>query len=280
MKRIAILATALALVAPVQAQTIDRIKSSKTVTIAHRVDSLPFSFDQNGEKLGYTVDICKRIVASLEHQLKISGLSIKWVAATAQNRMELVAKRQADMECGATTVTLGRMEKVDFSSLVFVDAGALMVRTESNIKTLADLAEKKVAVIGGTTTEAALTGTLKQRLVNARIITVKTREEGLAALEAGSADAFASDTLLLAGLAAKAKDPSKLSLVAGDPFSIEPYAIVLPRGDWEFRLAVNRALSQIYRSGDIKQIFDKYFGQIGSPTPLLMATYVLNSFSE
>ena len=280
MKRIAILATALALVAPVQAQTIDRIKSSKTVTIAHRVDSLPFSFDQKSGKLGYTVDICKRIVASLEHQLKISGLSIKWVAATAQNRMELVAKRQADMECGATTVTLGRMEKVDFSSLVFVDAGALMVRTESNIKALADLAEKKVAVIGGTTTEAALTGTLKQRLVNARIITVKTREEGLAALEAGSADAFASDTLLLAGLAAKAKDPSKLSLVAGDPFSIEPYAIVLPRGDWEFRLAVNRALSQIYRSGDIKQIFDKYFGQIGSPTPLLMATYVLNSFSE
>lgn len=280
MKKIAIFATLLALSIPVGAQTIDKIKSSKTVTIAYRTDALPFSFTENGEKVGYTVDICKHIVASLEQQLKLTDLKINWVEATAQNRMDLVATGKVDMECGATTVTLDRQEKVDFSNLVFVDGGALLARGEANIKTLGDLAGKKVAVIAGTTTEASLVAALKQRLVNATVVQVKSREEGLESVEGGKADAFASDALLLAGLAKVAKDPAKLVLTGGEPFSMEPYAIVLPRGDWQFRLAVNRGLSQLYRSGEIQQVFGKYFGQSSGPTPLLIAMYILNAFAD
>jgi ABC-type amino acid transport substrate-binding protein len=281
MKRILLVVLCLFATAAAHAQTLDRIRSSGTVNVAYRADSFPFSFQDPASKqpAGYTVDICKRVVASLQQQLKLPNLSIKWVPATAQNRMELVTNRQADMECGATTATLGRMDTVDFSNLVFVDGGGLLVRTDGGVKSLADLAGKKIAVIGGTTTERALTNALKQRLVNAQVTPVKQREEGLSQLERGTVDAFASDRVLLVGLGDKAIDPKKLTMLSED-FSFEPYAIVLPRGDAAFRTAVNRGLAQLYGSGDIGEIFNRYFGSFGQPSVLLAAMFYLNSLPE
>jgi glutamate/aspartate transport system substrate-binding protein len=281
MKRILLAALWLVAASAAHAQTLERIKAGNTVAIAYRTDSFPFSFQDPATKqpAGYTVDICKRVVASLQRQLGTPPLQIKWVPANAQNRMELVAKGQADMECGATTATLGRMDQVDFSSLVFVDGGGMLVRVESNIKALGDLAGKKIAVIGGTTTERALTATLKRRLIDAQLVTVKTREEGLAQLEGGKVEAFASDRVLLVGLGDKALDPKKLTML-GEDFSFEPYAIVLPRGDTSFRVAVNRGLAQLYGSGDIGEIFNRYFGNFGQPSVLLAAMFYLNALPE
>jgi ABC-type amino acid transport substrate-binding protein len=281
MKRILLAAACLAFAAAAQAQTLDRIRSTGTINIAHRTDSFPFSFDDRNtnQPAGYTVDICKRVVASIQRQLNLPNLQIKWIPATAQNRMDLVAGRQADMECGATTATLSRMERVDFSNLVFVDGGGLLVRTDSNVKGMADLAGKKIAVIGGTTTQTALNRALKQRLINAEVVAVKAREEGLQQLERGTVDAFASDRVLLVGMGDKAVDPKKLTLLAED-FSFEPYAIVLPLGDAPFRLAVNRGLAQLYGTGDIGEIFMRYFGSFGKPSVLLAAMYYLNSLPE
>lgn len=281
MTRLLLAAVCLAFTAAAQAQTLDRIRSTGTINIAHRTDSFPFSFDDPASKqpAGYTVDICKRVVASIQQQLKLQNLTIKWVPATAQNRMDLVANRQADMECGATTATLGRMDRVDFSNLVFVDGGGMLVRNEANIKSMGDLAGKKIAVIGGTTTQTALVNALKQRLVNAEVISVKTREDGLAQLERGTVDAFASDRVLLVGMGKLAVDPNKLTMLSED-FSFEPYAIVLPRGDAGFRTAVNRGLAQLYGSGDVGEIFNRYFGGFGKPSVLLAAMYYLNSLPE
>src|SRR5215471_17016551 len=106
--------------------TLKKIADSKTVAIAYRTDALPFAFEGDGKQpAGYTVELCKRIAASLGRQVKVQPLQIKWVPATSQNRLDLVRKGQADMECGATTATLSRMEVVDFSSPVFVDTTAL-----------------------------------------------------------------------------------------------------------------------------------------------------------
>jgi ABC-type amino acid transport substrate-binding protein len=66
-----------------------------------------------------------------------------------------------------------------------------------------------------------------------------------------------------------------------DDLSIEPYAIALPRGDWELRLAVNTALAEIYRSGDVKKIFGVWFGQLGlRPGALLEAVYQFGAMAE
>src|SRR5215475_2852083 len=135
------------LVAPalVRAQAPDgalkKIRDTKSVTIAFSTDAIPFSFaDEKGQPAGYTVDLCKRVVASLEQQLMIPVLKVNWTPATAQNRFDLIGKRKADLECGATTATLSRMEVVDFSSFVFVDTTGLLVRTSSGVKAFADLA--------------------------------------------------------------------------------------------------------------------------------------------
>jgi ABC-type amino acid transport substrate-binding protein len=272
----------LAVPALVQAQAVDtlkKIRDAKAVTIAYRTDALPFSFEENKQPAGYTVDLCKRVVASLEQQLKLQPLAVKWVAATSQNRMELVQKRQADMECGSTTATLSRMENVDFSSPVFVDTTGLLVRKSSGAKSLGGLAGKRIAVVAGTTNQRALENALKKSLVSAAVTTVKNRDEGVAALEAGSVDAFAGDKILLVGLAGKVKDPSQYELLADD-LGFEPYAIVLPRGDASFRLAVNRALAQIYSSDAIVEVFRRNFGPNAAPSPALLIMYGLNSVPE
>src|SRR5262249_4639829 len=151
-------------------------------------------------------------VGSLEQQLGVSGVQVKWVPVTTQTRFEAVAKGEADMECGSSSVTLGRMKQVDFSNYIFVDGTAMLTRIEGNARTLADLANKKIGAIAGTTNEAAVRNAPKERLVNATVVTVKTREEGLAKLEAKEIDAFASDQVLLLGMGGKAKDPKSLAM--------------------------------------------------------------------
>jgi ABC-type amino acid transport substrate-binding protein len=255
-----------------------KIRDTKTVAIAYRTDALPFSFADNGQPAGYTVDLCKRVVASLEQQLKVQPLQVKWVPATSQNRMELVRKGQADMECGATTATLGRMEQVDFSSPVFVDTTGMLVRKGVGTS-LEGLAGKKIAVIAGTTNETALDAALKKRMVSATVMRVKNRDEGVAALESGAADALVSDKLLLAGLVGKVKDPTQYEIL-GDDLSFETLAIVLPWNDASLRVAVNRALSQIYSGDAIVEVFRKNFGPNAVPTPGLIVMYGLSAFPE
>ena len=285
MKRLVLAAVALlALPVLVDAQTVDgtlrKIRDSKSITIAYRTDALPFSFnDDKSQPAGYTVDICKRVVASIEQQLKIQGLKVNWMPATAQNRFDLISKKQADMECGATTATLSRMESVDFSNFVFVDSTGVLVRNESGAKAFNDLAGKKIGVIAGTTNERALNAALKVRLVNASVVTVKTRDEGLEALEKGTIDAFASDKILIAGLSVKVKDATRYTMLPDD-LSVEPYGIMLPRGDAAMRLAVNRGLAQVYKTPQIVEIFNKWFGAFGKPTVLLEAVYFLGAVPE
>ena len=259
--------------------TLKKIRDSKTVTIAYRTDAMPFSFvGDDKQPAGYTVEICKRVATSIEQQLK-TPLQVKWVAATSQNRLELVQKGQADMECGATTATFSRMEIVDFSSAVFVDTTGLVARKSSTVKSLAGLAGKKVGVVAGTTNQGALEAALKRQLVSSTVVPFKNRGEALAALEAGSIDAFAGDKVLLLGLGMQLKDPAQFEVLADD-LGFEPYAIVLPRNDSAFRLAVNRGLAQVFRSEAIAEIFRRAFGPSAAPTLGLRAMFDLGSFPE
>ena len=274
-----LLVPCLAAAQPLEAR-LKKIKDSGTIAIAYRTDALPFSFeDERKQPAGYTVDLCKRIAGAIEKELGLPGVQIKWVPVTVQNRLDTVARGQADMECGATTVTLSRMKQVDFSSFTFVDGTGLLIPAASKAQGLGDLAGRKIGVISGTSNERALNEALKRRVVNATVVPLPSRDEGLAQLEAGAIDAFASDKVLLVGLAARAKDPKRLTLLVED-LSFEPYAIVLPRGDTDFRLAVNTALAQIYRSGAIGEIFGRWFGMLGKPGPVLELAFVFGALPE
>ena len=284
MTRIFILAVLLGISAGVQAQGLDatlkRIADARVITLGHRSDSVPFSFvDEKKQPAGYSVDLCKQVVANLQQQLKLPELKIKWVAVTADNRMAAVVKGEIDLECGTTTATLARQNTVDFSNLIFVDGGGLLLRLDHPAQKIGDLAGRKIAVTAGTTAEQRLPGALKARGIDAQMVVVKGEREGLAALEAGKVDAYANDRIVLFGLALQGKDPSKLALLNAE-FSFEPYALMMRRNDPAFRLAVNRALARIYGSDAIGEIYTRWFGRFGSPGDLLLAMYYLNALPE
>ena len=257
-----------------------KIQDTKTIAVAYRTDALPFSFEDDEKKpAGYMVDLCRSVVGVIERQIGVTPLQVKWVPVTTQTRFTAIGSGQADMECGATSVTLSRMKEVAFSSLTFVDGTGLLVRKSTAGTSLMDLANKKIGVIAGTSNERALAEAMKSKMVTATVVPVTSREDGLAQLEAGNIDAFANDRVLLVGLASKAKDPKALALL-GDPLSYEPYAIVLPRGDWALKQAVDSALAQIYRSSALPDIYNRWFGALGRPSPVLEVMFALGRIPE
>ena len=263
-----------------QPDTLSKIKAAKSITVAFSADSLPFSYvEKNNQPAGYSIDLCKRVIAGISRAIAVPDLAINWVVDTVPNRIAMVANGKADLECANTTQSLSRMRDVDFSNLIFVDGGGFLVRSDSGINGLGDLAGKSIAVTAGTTTEKRLNTTLKERLINAKVVLVKDGVEGVALLESGAVAAFASDKIKLIGLAAQAKNPKLFSLLAED-LSFEPYAFMVPRNDSAFRLEVNRALTQVYLSGEIEPIFGKWLGVLGRPSGLLAAMYLLNAIPE
>ena len=257
-----------------------KIHDTKTINVAYRTDAVPFSFEDSEKKpTGYTVDLCRSVIGVIEKQVGVVPLQIKWVPVTTQSRLAAVASGQADMECGSTTVTIGRMKEVSFSSLTFVDGTGLLIRAATPGNSLIDMANKKIGVIPGTSNERAVNEALKAKVVTATVVPVPSREEGLAQLEAGTIDALASDRVLLVGLVAKSKDPKALALL-GDPLSFEPYAIVLPRGDWAMKQAVDAALAQIYKSPALGELYGRWFASMGRPSPILEVMYGLGRLPE
>jgi ABC-type amino acid transport substrate-binding protein len=260
--------------------TLKKIKDSGAMTIGYREQSVPFSFKgPDGKPAGYSVDLCQRIATGVQQQLKLSKLDVKWVPVTPENRISSVVNGTIDLECGSTTNSLSRQEQVDFSHMTFVDGGSLLVKASQKLAAFQDLSGKKIGVAPGTTTEAAVRNALQKAFVTAQIVPVKDHGEGLSALDAGTIDAYASDRTILIGLAVTAADPTKYA-IAEQYLSYEPYGFMLKRGDAPFRLAVNRVLSSLYRSGEIMQIYNRWFGKLGNPGNLLVAMYALHALPE
>lgn len=281
MRKLVLGLLALAISLGAQAQGVDtlkKIRDSKTIMLGYRADSPPFSFaGPDGQPAGYSVDLCKRVVASLEGTLKTTGLSTKWVALTAASRFDQVASGAVDLECGNTSATLTRMERFDFSNLIFLDTGAVLMLAEAKVGRLSDFSGKTIGVVGSTTTETSLRAALKERLIDARVVVVKDDAEGIAAIQARKLDGFAADRVKLVALASRQPEV-KYHLIQED-FAIETYALMMRR-DPAFRLAVNRGISQVYRSGAIVGIYDRWLAPLGKPGPLLTAMFILNTTPE
>lgn len=260
--------------------TLERIKSDGTIHLGFRTGAVPFSFkDRNGAVRGYSVELCTRIATAIQKQLGLDKLKVEWTGVDAAARFDAVASGKIDIECGTSTISLSRMERVDFSLPIFVDGGSVLTRADGKLTQLSQFNGKRVAVIPSTTTESALKRELG--ILNAKVDLVHVRDAtaGLAMLNAGNVDGYASDRIVLVSLRAGSDDPSRLTLLESD-FSYEPYALVVRRDDPDFRLAVNRALVGIYRSGDIDAIFFRWLGALGEPGTLLHSMFYLNTLPE
>lgn len=259
---------------------LDRIKVSKTITIAFAPNAYPISFrDADGAPRGYSVDLCRRVVASVQRDLGLDALEIAWIEGNTPRRLAAVANAEADIECGTTTITLDRQRKVDFSNVVFVESGGILVKSDAGIRKLADLGGKKLGVIPETTTERRIRPVLEERLINAQLVPIKDVRDGREQLQAGAVDAVAGDRLLLIGQVADTGAAEDYAIVDAD-FSVEPYAFALQRNDADFRLAVNRGLARVYRGGEVDRIFERWFGEDSEPTQLLETVFFIYGFAD
>jgi ABC-type amino acid transport substrate-binding protein len=244
------------------ADTLARIKATGQIRMGYFETSAPFSFiGPDKSPQGYSVDLCQRIADGIRHQLGLAQLKTIWVPLGLGERIEAVRGGRIDIECGTTTWSFSRQQSVDFSLMTFIDGASLLVAADSGIKRITDTGGKRIAVIRGTTTASALAAALARDKVQ------------------GRADAFASDRFLLMNALASIQSPRPLRLIDED-FSVEPYALALPRDDAGFRLAVNRSLAEVFRSGDIGRVYERWLGRFGQPSLLLSALYYLQQVPE
>ena len=260
------------------AGVLDRISQEKAIRIAYREDAPPFSYkDKVGEPVGFMVDLCREVAKKLADQLRLASLNVVYVPVTAADRFETIQQQKADLLCEPTSATLSRREIVDFSLPTFVDGAGLMIRADGP-HDLKGMAGKKIGVLGGTTTEESLRSSLKAAGITSDIIPAKTHAEGVAMLDDGKVSAYFADRSILVSLIKDSKAPGKLML-AENYLSVEPYALALPRGDEEFRLAVDRALSHIYRGGEIGPLFKRTFGD-AKPGQVLGTLYLITGLPD
>lgn len=260
--------------------TLGKIRKSGVITMGYIEGSAPFSFlGDVKQPQGYSVDLCREIASGIRAQLGLKNLETRWVALTIQNRLAAVKSRKVDIECSTTTWTLTRQADVDFSLITFVDGGSILARADTDAGRISDFGGKRIAAITGTTTDKVLRETLARRSIKAEVVNVTTREAGLRLLESRKVDGFASDRIVLIGVVLTTPTKGAYKLLDED-FSIEPYALAIPRGDTDFRLAVNRVLARLYRSGDIQKIYDQWLGKLGPPSVLLSAAYFVQSIPE
>lgn len=283
MKRLAILFAFLTLSsAPAWAQTgvLGKIKKSGVITMGYVDNAAPFSFAESGQPRGYSVELCRRIASGVREQLGLANLETKWVPLTVQSRLAAVRDGKVDIECSTVTWTLSRQKDVDFSLITFVDGASILTRINDNLNRLADMGGKRIAVISGTTTEKVLKAALEKRGIKANVVLVKQRDEGLQKLDKGEVEGFASDRMVLIGITLKSKTKTTSFKLLDEDFSVEPYALPLPRGDHDYRLAVNRVLAGLYRSGEIEKVYDQWLGPFGRPGLLLSAAYYMQGLAE
>jgi ABC-type amino acid transport substrate-binding protein len=262
------------------AGTLERIKATKTLTIAYSPSSFPISYrDEQGEAAGYSVDLCHKIAAGIRTRLGLDELKVVWKEGNTPRRLAAIANGEADLDCGTTTMNLARQRNVDFSNIVFVESGGILVFADAGIEDLSDLAGKKIGVTPQTTTEKRLRERLEERLIAAELVPVRDSSDGREQLLEKKIDALAGDRLVLIGQVAEAGEPERFAIL-DEEYSIDPYAFAMPRNQAEFRLAVNSALAQVYRSGEIERLFSKWFGADASPTELLEGIFFLYGFSD
>lgn len=251
--------------AAAQSDTLAKIKASGTITMGVRESSGVLSYTLGGAKyVGYHVAICERAIEDLE---KVVGkkLTVKYQPVTSQNRIPLMQNGTIDLECGSTTNNATRQKDVSFANTTFVEEVRMATKANSTIKSVADLKSKTVATTTGTTSVQTLRKNKRATGVDFTEVFGKDHADSFLLLESGRADVFVMDGSLLAGLIARSKNPADFKIV-GEVLSVEPIAIMMRKDDPALKQSVNKTIAAMVKSGEIAQLYDKWFLQPTPPT--------------
>src|SRR6266513_6323443 len=245
--------------AAAQDGTLKKIKDSGSITIGHRDASIPFSYyDDRQQPVGYAVDLCLRIVDAVKSELKMPNLKVNYQLVTSANRIPLMANGTIDLECGSTTNNLERQKQVWFTITHFVTANRWVAKKSAKLHKLGDLKGKTIVSTAGTTNIKQITELNGQQNLGMNIISANGHPEAFQMVETGRAVAFVMDDILLYSLAAQSRNPGDYA-ISSEALSVEPYGIMLRKDDAAFKKVVNAAMTNIYKSGQINAIYEKWF---------------------
>ncbi len=269
--------------ASAESPTLERIAESGEIRIGYVPDAPPLSFeDQDGNVAGYSIDLCRHIASAIRFDLGLEKLDIKFKPLrTMDDRISAVESHEIDIECGATTVTLSRRERVDFTLMTFITGSAILSRKENPIAEIDELDKKRVAVVAGTTTEDIVRRVAEVNDLRIEVVPIETHDEGMELLNKGKVSGYASDRAMLIGQVFRNANVANDYTMTRSALSFEPYAFMITRGDTGFRLAADRALASLYRTARIRRIYQNWFGRYGEPlSPIVEAMYQFQAVGE
>jgi len=244
--------------------TLLQIQKSGKIKIGFRKSQPPMSaLGKEGIPEGYSIDLCKHIVAGVEDKIG-KDIDAEYIPVTAAERFNALSDNKIDILCGSTTKTLSRSEIVDFTQLTFVTGASFM--TLKGTKLMNNFGGKKIGVVKGTTTFVSMKELFTETETDTEIILLNTTAEALNALKKEKIDAFAADQVVLIGLALSVDKPENFAILP-TIFSYEPFALAVRRNDADFRLIADRVISKLYRTKKILPIYNKWFGKFSSTIP-------------
>lgn len=248
-------------------QTLDKVQASGKIVLGIRPNALPFSDLSQGAAKGYSVDLCHKVLAELRKDLKLPDLKILYVPVSAADRIGKLKSGVIDMECGSTVNTVSRQADVAFSYTTYVAGERLLVHSSSGIQEIEDLQGKAVAVLKGSTAEKMFSQIRASKLPTLKLVRVDSTQDAFVALAAGQVTAVAQLDILEEGVRQSGHDPQSYRLT-GKSLSIEPMALMIRKNDPVFLALVDRVLAGLYASGEINQIYDKWFNSSPFQIPM------------
>ncbi len=255
----AVLAAAMCAGTAAQADTLQKIAESGKITVAYRESSVPFSYLAGpGGPVGFSVEVTNAVVEAVKKRLNKPALKVELQAVTSQNRIPLLQNGTIDLECGSTTNNTVRGKDVQFATNYFYTGTRLLVKKSSGIKNYADLAKKKVASTTGTTNAQVIRKYSRDNNLDYELVMGKDHDDAVLLVDAGRAEAFAMDDILLFGLKGNARQPADWEVV-GDSLQVEPYACMMRKDDPQFQALVNGVIGGMMSSGEFEKLYTKWF---------------------
>ncbi len=239
--------------------TLAKIKSTGAITYGYRESSFGFSYIDGGPRpVGYSIDICNRIVEAIKTELKMLNIEVKYQAVTSANRMPLVQNGTVDIECGSTTNLVERQKQVAFSPDIFRYNVRTLVKANSKINSIADLQGKTVATTAGTTSFRLLKEADKGQRLEVTNILGRDHSDSFQLVVADRAQAFVLDDILLAGQIANAPNPKDYKIV-GESLRTENQSLMFRKDDPKFKALVDRVVGGMMKSGEMDILYKKWF---------------------
>ena len=263
--------------------TLLRVAETGEFRIGYVPDAPPLSFqDSENNVVGYSIDLCRRIATATRDHLGLDNIDIVFTPLpTMEDRLSAVENGDVDIECGTTTVTLSRRERVDFTLMTFITGSAVLSLQTKPIDIVDDLVGAKIAVLAGTTTEDVLRRIMEINDFKIKLKLIGSHTEGMELLNSGKVAGYASDRAMLIGQVFRKANASEQYALTRSALSFEPYALMVPRGDTAFRLVADKALASLYRGLGIRRLYHTWFGRYGETlSPIVEAMYEFQAVGE